>query len=84
MPSYDPMSDPKAPLFAGKPSVAWIGPDAEDRAEVHDDPAVDMAENDLHVGTAGVCPVCNQRISAGQAVRLRVDGMYQHDTCRAS
>lgn len=87
MPSYDPISDPNAPLFAGKENVGWIRQSAEDRAaraEDSEDHAVDMAENDLHVPTAGVCPVCNLRMAAGQAVRLRVDGMYQHDTCSAS
>ena len=67
--------------------MGWIRQDAEDRAaraEDFEDSAVDMGENDLHVPTAGVCPVCNHRIAAGQPVRLRVDGLYQHDTCRAS
>jgi hypothetical protein len=78
----DPYKDPNAPLRTSKAgwSQGLSGPN--DEASDHaTDPQVDMSLNDLHTGVGQVCPICNRAIAAGQAVRKRVDGSYQHDSC---
>src|SRR5262249_50290616 len=46
-----------------------------------EDQAADMSENELQAGTGKVCPVCHRAIEAGEPVRRRIDGTYQHDAC---
>jgi hypothetical protein len=46
-----------------------------------EDQAADMSENELQAGTGQVCPVCHRAIEAGEPVRRRMDGTYQHDAC---
>jgi hypothetical protein len=46
-----------------------------------EDAAADMRENELQAGIGQVCPVCHQVIEAGEPVRRRIDGTYQHDAC---
>jgi hypothetical protein len=82
VPSQGPVSDP--PLIGGRSNLGWIRQSAADRAaqdDDHDDPAIDMDENELHAGAGELCSVCHRAIEGGQAVRLRADGTYQHDTC---
>jgi hypothetical protein len=83
MVNYDPRNDPNAPLSRGG-TAGWPGQGADDPAggdEHREESARDMSENELHAATGEVCPVCHRAIESGQAVRLRVDGTYQHDTC---
>jgi hypothetical protein len=76
---YDPRNDPDAPLD-------WLGT-KEDwlRLGAGDGPGEgagrDMSGNALHAGTGAVCSLCHRAIEAGQDVRLRVDGTYQHESC---
>lgn len=96
MRSDDPSSDPNPldsrPTAPSAGVAMWLGqvalPTAEllrksaaDQDEAYEDPAIDMSENELHAGTGQVCPVCHRAIAREQAVRLRIDGTYQHDAC---
>ena len=84
MSSDNPRDDPNAPLYAWAGRDGFMVQEADElrsREERYQDPAVNMTENDLHAGTGQVCPVCHQAIANGQAVRLRIDGTYQHDPC---
>lgn len=91
---YDPPSDPDTPVddldqdpvFSGKAGGGprWARRQEALRAtrdEHAQDLAIDMNENDLHAGTGQVCSLCHQVIAAGQDVRLRFDGTYQHEVC---
>ena len=73
----------------------WGGPSEIDRPEPARDPAtpphtredgladlaLDAESNQLEAGVGDICPVCHEPIKAGQGVRRRVDGQYQHDSC---
>jgi hypothetical protein len=45
------------------------------------DPTVDVDTNLLRAGIGQLCPRCGREIEPGRAVRRRVSGAYQHDTC---
>jgi hypothetical protein len=53
----------------------------DDAAEHASDPTADASGNDLHAGVGQVCPICSREIMAGQPVRRRLNGSYQHDNC---
>ena len=93
MPDYDPPNDPKAPQRDPVAEAEWRahgGTAWEEAASITDlpskdahfeDPAADMRENELQAGIGEVCPVCHRAIEAGEPVRRRIDGTYQHDAC---
>jgi hypothetical protein len=90
---HDRESDPNAPLGAREVSLRREGSDADRGVSLRYGSfqvstrkervgtAAHVSENELHAGTGQECPVCHRAIAAGEPVRLRVDGTYQHDAC---
>jgi hypothetical protein len=68
---------------ASRERAREMAADQAARAEHREDLATDKYENELHAGAGQECPLCHQAIAAGQPVRLRADGMYQHESCPA-
>src|SRR5215469_440950 len=94
VPDNDRQSDPGAPVdpvaeaeweaarYGGKAFAAGASlADLPSRDAHFEDQAADMSENELQAGTGDVCPVCHRAIEAGEPVRRRADGTYQHDAC---
>ena len=81
---YDPANDPNANPY-DHPQLhrrgIYTSGQLRSMEERFVDPAIDKSENELHAGIGQVCPVCHRAIAAGDAIRLRVDGTYQHDAC---
>ena len=79
-----PILDVKTGLGLGSdPLIAQTGHALNDAPDPSVFGRVDTNTHSLHGGFGSKCALCARTITAGQAVRKRVDGTYCHDVCPA-